>query len=295
MGMNARRVVVSIALACAAGAAGAAQDTAGVAYCMYCTADSQFAAAGAGEFGPVAAQPREVLVVNPGTAEVRKVMLRKAANGRVQVSMTSSISAVGMQRLTDPDLKADIFVPACNGVTRVSPSGSSATAAPSEDGTRKIERGTLVKLRGGVYGMVLCQSPAFAAYSTVDRAALSKALHSAELRWQVSTFKGAVATYAQVQSGNETKLESMPGAREVCTIFNNGDSSCFRLHGAHSGSGGRDAGGAESGDLSGGMEIVNKGSTIEWGAPGSTGRTGENWIVCQNANDRISHCVVARK
>lgn len=296
MGMNAPRVAVSIALACAAGVAGAAQDSAGVAYCMYCTTGPEFAAAAAGEFVAVSSdRPREMLVVNPGTDEVRRVTLRKSANGRMQVSMTSSISAADAKRLADPDMKADIFVPACNGVTKVSPSGSSAAAAQSADGTRRIERGTLVKLRDGVYGMVLCQSPAFATYSTVDRAALSKALHSAEFRWQVSTFKGAVATYAQVQSGNKTKLESMPEVREVCTIFNNGDSSCFRLRSAHSGSDGRDVGGAESGDVSGGMEIINKGSTIEWGAPGSSGRAGEHWIVCQNADNRISHCVVARK
>ena len=295
MGMNARRVVVSIALACAAGAAGAAQDTAGLAYCMYCTTDAQFAAAGAGKFGSAAAPPREVLVVNPGTAEVRRVTLRNSASGRLEVSMTSSINAADAKRLTAPDVKADVFVPACNGVAKVSPSGSSATTAQSEDGTRKVERGTLVELRDGVYGMVLCQSPAFATYSTVDRAALSEALHSAQLRWQVSTFNGAVGTYAQVQSGHETKLVPTPEARKVCTIFNNGDSSCFRLRGAHSGSDGKDADKSGSGGLSGGMEIVNNGSTIEWGAPGSTGRAGEHWIVCQNADNRISHCVVARK
>lgn len=288
--MKRRQVVLTIALTAATATAAAAQTTVDVAYCMYCTTDAQFAAAGVGEFGPAAVGPREALVINPGTVEVRKVTLRRSTNGRMHVAIGSSISAAEVKRLTDPDLKAEIFVPACNGVIKVLPSESARANTQSGNVNRKIERGTLVELRDGIYGIVLCQGPQFASLSAADRTALSTAFREARLRWQVSTFKGGRRTYGQMKSGNETDLVPAPGIRGLCAIFNNGDSACYQLHGKHSVSGGKDTGSAKSADLTGGMEIVNKGSTIEWGAPGSKGLPGETWLACNDNNGRISDC-----
>lgn len=270
-------------------AAAAVRHAADVAYCMYCTTGAEFAAAGAAELGVAADRPPAVLVVNPGTAEARRVTQEQSANGKMHVSMTSSLSAADVERLTEHDVKADIFVPSCNGVTKVSPSRATPTAAQSEKTERKIERGTLVELADGVYGIVLCQSPSFASYSSVDQAALSTALHAAQLRWQVSTLKGAIGIYGQVQSGSDTHLVSTSVAREVCAIFNNGDSACYRVAGAHAGSGEGGAGGSS------GPTIVNRGSQVEYGAPGSKGRAGETWLICDEPGGQVSDCHTANR
>lgn len=290
MQMKKRWIALASVLLGATTAAAAVQHAAGVAYCMYCTTDAEFAAAGAGESGAAKDRPSVTLVVNPDTAEARRVTLNRSADGQMQVSMTSSLSAAEVARLTGRDVRADIFVPACTGVTRVSPSPAARKVTPSEKVEPKIERGTLVELADGVYGIVLCQSPLFASYSSVDQAALSTALHAAQLRWQVSTFKGAIGTYGQVQSGSDTHLVPTPTAHEVCAIFNNGDSACYRMAGATASSGGRNAGPASD---SSGMAIVNRGSSVEYGAPGGKGRAGENWLVCDEKGGQVSGCHTA--
>lgn len=288
--MKRRWIALAFVLLGATAAAGTVQHAADVAYCMYCTTDAEFAAAGAGEIRVAKDRPSVALVVNPGTAEARRVTLDRSADGQIHSSMTPSLSTADVTRLTGRDVKADIFVPACNGVTRVSPSPATRMTTTSGKAERKIERGTLVALADGVFGIVLCQSPSFESYSSVDQAALSTALHAAQLRWQVSTLKGAIEIYGQEQSGSDTSLLSEPAAREVCTIFNNGDSACYRMAAAPVGSGGRNAGPA--GDSSG-MAIINRGSSVEYGAPGSKGRAGETWMVCNEPGGQVSDCHTA--
>lgn len=292
MRMKGRWIALASVLFGVTTAAAAMQHAVDVAYCMYCTTDAEFAAAGAAESGVAGEHPPVVLVVNPGTAQVRRVMLEQSADGQAHVSMTSSLSAADMERLTDHDVKADIFAPTCNGVARVSPSRAARIAVQSEKVESKIERGTLVELADGVYGIVLCQSPSFASYSSVDRTALSTVLRAAQLRWQVSTFKGAIGTYGQMQSGSDTRLVPTPVAREVCAIFNNGDSACYRTAAAPAASGGRGTG--QTGGSSG-MAIVNRGSRVEYGAPGSKGRAGETWLVCDETGGKVSDCHTATR
>jgi hypothetical protein len=213
-----RQVVLTIALTAATATAAAAQTPVDVAYCMYCTTDAQFAAAVVGEFGPAAVGPREALVINPGTVEVRKVTLRRSTNGRMHVAIGSSISAAEVKRLTDPDLKAEIFVPGCNGVIKVSPSEGAGANTQSGNVNRKIARHTGRTWRRHLWDRPVPRSAIRITFCRRQNGAFN-CVPSGSVTVADQHFQGGRRTYGQMKSGNETDLEPAPGIRGLCAIF----------------------------------------------------------------------------
>lgn len=283
-----RQVGLALALASAVVMVSAAnaKDVADAAFCFGCSSSRQFELAAVEGFGAGLVDPRPVVVGDPiGRYFWRVTLARPAAGGSVKIVATSQLSSDEAEALLGHGTQAKVFVTTCNGVVQL-PSDTRQRSGP-------VERGTLVRLEADVYGLVLCSSPLFASYSTARRAALSRAMELASLRWAMNK-KGVVKTYARMFVGGsgETRARSMPKPHEVCAIFNNGDSACFTMAGAPAPAGNPQAGAFGS---SSGMTVSSRGSKVEYGAPGSTGLAGETSLVCNQAGGAVSDCLITTR
>lgn len=267
-----------------------------VAYCMECTEPTQLLMSAVAAFGHPGAAVRadRALVVNPDVPQVVAVDLVAAPDGKGMLAKPAPMpSPDAVKAALDAADAAPIFVPSCHGVVQVGPGAKEAVLGPprgSGGGGRPsaaasagaVERGTLVDLGHGVYGLVLCHGGAFAGYQRHDQAALTRAIRVATLR-RAMDLPGAVKVVGRPDTAGGPPPKPMWHPGEVCAVFNDGSSACY-------GKPPSSAPGASQG-----MTVINHGGRVAYGAPGSEQGGPGPWLTCDLEQDLVSGCAIAQR
>lgn len=273
-----------------------------VAICSGCTSTGQFEAAGRQAAGTGYNGERQILVINPSTKVSRHVLVTNVPPGEVPRSVEPPASIqVGSAIALDHDPDASTYfagMEAEGSDVRHVMAGSTTSYSWAVSNTEKAEIGALIEFGSKDYVIVLPDSDLFSSFQHRNEPAVANKIYQAMTEKNPGWAVQQLGTNLRKLVQNRLKV-FFGRSFQVCAVFNNGDSACFEpdvatpsLENLIAGSA-KDASGnpiGSGGGGGGGMNVINDPPTIGYGAPGSSGRTGELWLFCASVGGKLVEC-----
>lgn len=275
-----------------------------VALCVGCTTSGQFQAAAKQAVGTTFNGERLVLVVNPDSAASKWVLVTNTPRGQVPLSVGSGIPVrEGIAVPLDSRPFAKVYIDASGDDQATTHGASGGTTAQSwgVSGAEQREINTAIALTKKTF-VVRLDPGTFPSYAGSQNEFIANAnfsaLEAAVTGWPPSLLLGSAFGKLLKALGLYTGHSF-----QVCDLFGNGDSACFEPDPVDrnilvQNGPAKDAEGHTLPDITnrvaggggGGMVVRNNPPGVQFGAPGSTGSTGEVWEFCSYVGGKLIGC-----